>query len=120
DLPVGLARTPLVQNLVCHALGCGMRAMMGAGGAVIETLDTLLSKSLEPLVRRADTHARRFGRFFDPKALGQDAIDKKCSTAGAETGMFMQVHPGLLGCCLGRTYRIPGSPRMNNLLKDHS
>ncbi|MFH1598841.1 MAG: hypothetical protein ABIH12_01070, partial [Pseudomonadota bacterium] len=59
------------------------------------------------------------GSLLDSKTMDEDPIDQKGSTARAKTGMFMQVHPGLLGRCLGRTYRIPGLPRMNNLLRDH-
>ncbi|MGZ5398356.1 MAG: hypothetical protein ACXWEI_23765 [Mycobacterium sp.] len=58
--------------------------------------------------------------FFDPKAFINDPPDEQRSTARRKTGMFMHVHPGHLEVGLGRTSSIPGSPRMNNLLKDHS
>ena len=59
------------------------------------------------------------GGFFNSQAL-LDTPNQKGSTAGGKTGMFMQVHPGLLEGMVGCTSRIPGMPRMNNLLRDHS
>ncbi len=69
---------------------------------------------------RSDAHSRGVGGFLDPQAVVDHPFNKKGSTARRKTGMFMQVHPGLLGCLMGRTSSVPGSPRMNNLLRDHS
>ena len=77
-------------------------------------------ETLEPLVGRPNAHASGLGCFLRSKPVNKDPVHKKGSTSRAEAGMFMQVHPGLLGCCLGRTCRIPGSPRMNNLPRDHT
>ncbi len=80
---------------------------------------TFLAETSEPLVGGSSAHARSLSRLFDTQALLY-ALDKKGSTPRGKTGMFMQVHPGLLECLVGRTSRIPGMPRMNNLLRDHS
>src|SRR6185437_7983006 len=66
------------------------------GGAIDQTVRPLLAEAPEPLVGGSYAHAGRMGRFFHAQALNKDALDKQGSTAGAQTGMFMQVHPGLL------------------------
>jgi hypothetical protein len=59
------------------------------------------------------------GRLFHTQALNENAFDKQGSTARAQTGMFMQVHPGLLRAGWLRNLHLPEMPRMNNLLRDH-
>jgi hypothetical protein len=60
------------------------------------------------------------GRLFHTQALNKDALDEQGSTARTQTGMFMQVHPGLLRLGWLRNPHLPEMPRMNNLLRDHS
>ncbi|MCQ4252162.1 hypothetical protein NA644_22920, partial [Pseudomonas stutzeri] len=79
---------------------------------------TFLPKTPEPFVGRSYAYACSLCGIFDTQTL-LDTLDKKGSTARCKTGMFMQVHPGLLEGMVGRTSRIPGMPRMNNLLRDH-
>jgi hypothetical protein len=40
------------------------------------------------------------GGLFNAQTMHEDAIHKQGSTAWAQTGMFMQVNPGLLGAGL--------------------
>ncbi len=59
------------------------------------------------------------GRLFQTQAVDKNAIHQQGSTARAQTDMFMQVHPGLLGLGWLRNPHLPEMPRMNNLLRDH-
>src|SRR5690606_37511516 len=96
-----------------------MRAALRARGAVGQAVQPFYLEAFQPLVRRAHAHAGGVGGFFDTQALHEDAVHQQGSTARAKTGMFMQVHPGLLEGWLIRTSSLTGSPRMNNLLRDH-
>lgn len=77
-----------------------MRAGTWPRGPVDQALRTFLLEPSEPLVGRADADTGRMRCFFDAKVLKKDAVHEQGSTARAQTGMFMQVHPGLLGAGL--------------------
>lgn len=93
---------------------------MGPGSAIGQPCSPFLLEMPEPLVGHAHADASGMCRFFHTQALNEDAIHPQGSTARAQTGMFMQVHPGLLGLGWLRNPHLPGMPRMNNLLRDHS
>lgn len=76
-------------------------------------------KAPEPLVGGTDTYPRSLRRILGTQAI-EHALNQKGSTSRGKTGMLMQVNPGLLEGCVGRASRIPGTSRMNNLLRDHS
>jgi len=97
-----------------------MRAAQGPRRAVNQSGRAVFPKAGEPLVSRADTDARRLGSFFDPKSVIDHSSDKKRSTARCKPGMFMHVHLGPLDVDLVCTSSIPGSPRINNLPRDHN
>lgn len=100
DLAIGPARATLLQHLRHDGRRRGMGAGLRPGAAVNQTRRAFLPVSLEPLVGRAHAHAGRVGGLFDAQALHEDALHKQGSTARRQTGMFMQVHPGLLGAGL--------------------
>ncbi|SCB02972.1 hypothetical protein BN444_01865 [Xanthomonas translucens pv. translucens DSM 18974] len=77
-----------------------MGAVVRPGGAVGQPFRPLFLEALEPFVGRSDADTRRMRRFFHAQPLNKNAIHKQGSTARAQTGMFMQVHPGLLGAGL--------------------
>lgn len=60
------------------------------------------------------------GGFLDPQSVLDNPFHKKGSTIGRQPGTFMHVHPGLLKGWWVRTSSLSGSPRMNNLLRDHT
>lgn len=97
---------------------------MRSGGAVRgpprRSPRSFLPLALEPLVSRAYAHAGRVGGLFDAQALHEDAVQKQGSTARRQMGMFLQVHPGLLGTGLVSYPHLPAMPQMNNLLRDHT
>jgi hypothetical protein len=86
----------------------------------VQARRTFIPEPPQPLVDGAHAHSCGVRRLFHPQAVLKHPLNKKGSTARRKTGMFMQVHPGLLEGWLIRTSSLPGSPRMNNLLRDHS
>lgn len=120
DLAIGPARATLLQHLRHDGLRRGMGAGLRSGASVNQARRAFLPVPLEPLVGRAYAHAGRMGGLLDAQALHEDAVHKQGSTARAQTGMFMQVHPGSWGLVWCRNPHLPAMPRMNNLLRDHT
>src|SRR5690606_10419710 len=90
--------------LLQYLLNEGRRRGMGAGmrprAAVGQALRPFLPEPLQPLVGGPHADARRMRRLFHSKAVNKDPLHEQGSTARRKTGMFMQVHPGLLGAGL--------------------
>ncbi|OAG65888.1 hypothetical protein A7D17_07560 [Xanthomonas floridensis] len=95
-----MACTALRDDLIHNVLRRGMGALVRPGGTVSQPFFPLFLKALEPFVGRSDADTGRMRCFFHAQPLNKDAIHKQGSTARAQAGMFMQVHPGLLGAGL--------------------
>src|SRR5690606_10298179 len=100
NLAIGLARAALLQHLVHDILRRRVWTGMGLGGPVEQPRSPFLPESLEPLVGGAHANASGLRGLFHAQALNKDAVHKQGSTTRAQTGMVMQVHPGLLGAGL--------------------
>jgi hypothetical protein len=120
DLPAGPSRLPAFDELLDHRHGRGMRAGMRPRGAIEQACRTLGAKAGQPLVGRTHADAGGLCSLLDPQAFIDHAADEERSTAWGQTGMVMQVRPGLQEEWLIRTSSPPGPPRMNNLVRDHS
>ncbi|AFM34374.1 hypothetical protein A458_15745 [Stutzerimonas stutzeri CCUG 29243] len=77
---------------------------------------TFVPKTPEPLVGRSSANACSLRGNFDAQALF-DMLGKKSSGEWWKTGMFMQVHLGLLAALIGRASRIPRMPRIEQPTK---
>ena len=97
-----------------------MRAAVGSGGAIQQAFQGLLPEASHPFVGCAHAHPGGMRGLFHAPSMLEHSLRKKGSTTRRQTGLFMQVHPGLSEGWLGPTTSIPGPPRMNNLLRDHS
>ncbi|EGD06743.1 hypothetical protein XVE_5076 [Xanthomonas vesicatoria ATCC 35937] len=100
DLPIRLSCAAPLDDVLHNLLWRGMRAGTWPRGPVDQALRTFFLEPSEPLIGRADADTGRMRCFLDAKALNKDAVHEQGSTARAQTGMFMQVHPGLLGAGL--------------------
>lgn len=73
---------------------------MRPGRAIQQALRPFLAEAPELLVGGMHADAGGMGRLFHSQAVNEDAVREQSSTARAQSGMFMQVHPGFLGAGL--------------------